>query len=89
MAEGSGSFTAADLIGPAKVANLMFSTPYKLEQSAVYIARVNLKGKAFAVGTEGKQSVVGQGGVVFTFHSTGLVESNLENGPLARFLCSR
>ena len=67
----------------------MFPEPCKLEPTVVYIARVNLKGTGFTTGTEGKQSVIGQGGAVFTFHSTGLMESNPDTGPLSHFLCSR
>ena len=89
IVKANGTFTPSDCTGETKVAHLMFPNSCKLEQNVVYIARVNLKGKRFTVGTDGKQSVMGQGGVVITFHSTGLVESNHDTGPLAKFLCSR
>ncbi len=89
MVKANGSFSPSDCTGDNKVATLMFPSPCKLEQNVIYIARVSLKGKHYTIGTEGKQSVIGQGGVVITFHSTGLVESNQNTGPLAKFHCSR
>ena len=53
------------------------------------MARVDIKGETYTIGTEGKKSVVGQGGVVITFHSTGLTESHPDTGLVAKFLCSR
>ncbi len=67
----------------------MFTHPCKLEQNVVYVAHVDIKGESYTIGTEGKKSVVGQGGVVITFHSTGLTDSYPDTGLVAKFLCSR
>ena len=54
----------------------------------VYTARTELSGSLFDIGVEGKTSLAGPGGAVFTLHHTGLAESNPECGPVARFLYS-
>ena len=54
----------------------------------MYTARVELQGDSFNVGVEGKVSLSGPGGVVFTLHHTGTEESNPETGPIANFLYS-
>ncbi len=54
----------------------------------VYTARVGLKGSSFDIGTEGRLSVSGPGGLTFALHQTGLAESSPESGPLVKFLYS-
>ena len=54
----------------------------------VYTACVELTGTVYDIGAEGKTSVAGPGGVVFTLHQTGFAESSPESGPIAKFLYS-
>ena len=67
----------------------MFPEPLKLEPEVIYIARVDLVGPSFTLGSEGEMSIPGPGGVVFTLHSTGVPESDPETGPVTKFLYSR
>ena len=67
----------------------MFPEPLKMEPEVIYIARVDLVGPSFTIGSEGEMNISGPGGVVFTLHSTALPESDPETGPVTKFLYSR
>ena len=55
----------------------------------MYTVHVELTGSVFDIGVDGKTTLTGPGGVAFTLHDSGAVESNPETGPIVKFMYSQ